>query len=222
MLAVRSGGPLSDPVLWATNWMWVPAQVGVLLVLLRFPSGRLPGRRWRVIEVVVLAWGVACVATTAVLPGPVGLTVLEHLQNPYGWTAAGPVLHALLSPLFLLLPLLTVASAAAPVLRWRRAGGHARQQLRWVAAAAALTVVAAPLVLLGTDSAADPLSLATLLLPTAIACSWPGWRRCSGRCLSSRSWRRHATVMRPSRSRNGWSSTWQSWIWTCRAGTVRG
>lgn len=169
LLAVRSGGPLSDPVLWATNWMWVPAQVGVLLVLLRFPSGRLPGRRWRVIEVVVLAWGVACVATTAVLPGPVGLTVLEHLQNPYGWTAAGPVLHALLSPLFLLLPLLTVASAAAPVLRWRRAGGHARQQLRWVAAAAALTVVAAPLVLLGTDSAAAPLSLATLLLPTAIA-----------------------------------------------------
>lgn len=169
-LAAVTGDTLPDVLLWATNWVWVPAQVGVHLVLLRFPDGRLPGKRWRVVEYAVLTWGLITAGTTALLPGPVGPTNLEHLHNPYGWEAAGPVLHGMLSPLFLVLPLLTVACAAAPVLRWRRAAAHDRQQLRWVAAAAALTVVAAPLVLLGTESGGSAvLALATLLLPAAIA-----------------------------------------------------
>ena len=167
-LAANSGFALPAVALWATNWMWVPAQVGILLVLLRFPDGRLPGRGWRFVEYAALGWGAVTLLTTAFLPGPVGLTTRE-VDNPFGLAAAGPLLHALLSPLFLLLPLLTVAAALAPLLRWRRAGVHDRQQLRWIAAAAALTVVAAPLVLLGTDTADSLLALASLLFPAAIA-----------------------------------------------------
>lgn len=49
------------------------------------------------------------------------------------------------------------------------AGTDERQQLRWVAAAAVVAVVSAPLVLLGTDSAETPSALALLLLSAAIA-----------------------------------------------------
>lgn len=168
-LAVSSDRPLPDLLLWATNWLWVPAQSAVLLVLLRFPGGRLPSPRWRMVEGAVLLWGVLASAVTALLPGPVGASSLDHLDNPYGWSAMRDPLEAALGPLFLVLPALTVVSASALIWRWRGTPAEQRQQLRWVAAAAALTIVAAPLVLLGTNSSGAPLALALVLLPAAIA-----------------------------------------------------
>lgn len=168
-LAVFSERVLPAPFLWATNWLWVPAQGAVLLVLLRFPDGRLPGPRWRLVQGAILLWTVLALVVTALLPGPVGASTLDHLDNPYGWLAMGATLEAALGPLFLVLPILTVVSASALIWRWRGAQGMDRQQLRWVAFAAGLTIVAAPLVLLGTRSSGSPLALALVLLPAAIA-----------------------------------------------------
>lgn len=170
VLALETGSPLPSLVLWSTNWLWVPAQSAVLAVLLHFPSGRRPrGLVWRVVELAVLVWGVAATFVTALLPGPLGATTLQHLDNPFGWDAAGAVLTAALSPTFLVLPFLTMACAAALIWRWRQGTIVERQQLRWVGAAALVTALAAPLVLLGTDSSEAPLALAVLLLPSAIA-----------------------------------------------------
>lgn len=170
VLALQSGSPLPSVVLWSTNWLWVPAQTAVLAVLLHFPAGRRPrGRVWRVVELAVVVWGVAATLVTALLPGPLGATTLAHLDNPLGWEAAGGVLTGVLSPMFLVLPFLTVACAAALIWRWRQGSIVERQQLRWVGAAALVTALAAPLVLLGTDSSEAPLALAVLLLPCAIA-----------------------------------------------------
>lgn len=167
--ALSSGTPPPAPVLWATNWLWVPAHVTVLLVLLRFPDGRLAGRGWRIVEGIVLVWGVAAAMTTALAPGPLGATSLDHIDNPFGWQRLSSIIDPLLSGEFMVLPLLNVVAASALVWRWRRADASQRQRLRWVAAAAVVAIVAAPLVLLGTDSAEAPLAVALLLLPAAIA-----------------------------------------------------
>lgn len=170
VLAAGRGAPLPGVVLWMTNWLWVPAQTVLMLVLLHFPDGRrLRGTVWRLVELAVVAWGIVATLVTALLPGPLGATTLEQLDNPLGWQAAGSALTALLSPTFLVLPFLTMASAAALIWRWRQGTIVDRQQLRWVGAAAVITVLAAPLVLLGTDSSEAPLAVAALLLPSAIA-----------------------------------------------------
>jgi hypothetical protein len=116
------------------NWLWVPS-VGLLAtyVFLLFPNGSLPSRRWR-----PLAWlsGVVIVLVSvgvALSPGP--LQGLGGVQNPFGllmpWTM--PAFWATL----LLVPLCMLASALSLVFRYRRSRGEQRQQLKWIAFAAA-------------------------------------------------------------------------------------
>jgi len=116
------------------NWLWVPS-VGLLAtyVFLLFPNGRLPSRRWR-----PLAWlsGVVIASVSvgvALSPGP--LQGLGGVQNPFEllkpWMM--PAFWAILP----LLPLCILASAANLVFRYRRSRGEERQQLKWIAFAAA-------------------------------------------------------------------------------------
>lgn len=167
--ALVAGWPLPDTLLWATNWAWVPAQAAAMLVLMRFPDGELPrGRGWRPIEWAVLAWAGSTLVTTALLPGPLGQTNLDRFDNPYGAESLGPLLHALLGPLFAVLPALVVASALSLVWRWRRSADEARQQLRWVAVSALLIAGAAPFAVAGGVPELV-LALAFVVFPGAIA-----------------------------------------------------
>ena len=104
-----------------SQWLWVPA-VGLFAVylILLFPDGRLPSRRWR-----PLAWfsGAVMVLLSAGIGKPFGL-------EQYPWVSdAFPVVLALL-------PLCILASAVSLVLRYRRAGTEVREQIKWVAFAA--------------------------------------------------------------------------------------
>ena len=130
-------GSLPFPVVVAaiSGFLWVPA-VGLLgtYVFLLFPNGKLPTRRWR-----ALAWlsGVIIFLVSvgaALTPGP--LQNLGGVQNPFGilppWTMT--VLWAILP----LLPLCMLASVFSLVLRYRRSRGEERQQIKWIAFAAAV------------------------------------------------------------------------------------
>jgi hypothetical protein len=115
-------------------WLWVPAVglLGVYLLLL-FPDGRLPSRRWR--PLAWLAGAVIVLESVAVFLTPGPLEDLGRARNPFGleglpWVGdAGDVVLALL-------PLCMLASAASLVLRYRRSGGEVRQQIKWIAFAA--------------------------------------------------------------------------------------
>jgi hypothetical protein len=115
-------------------WLWVPAVglLGVYLLLL-FPDGRLPSRRWR--PLAWLAGAVIVLESVAVFFTPGPLEDLGRARNPFGleglpWVGdAGDVVLALL-------PLCMVASAVSLVLRYRRSGGEVRQQIKWIAFAA--------------------------------------------------------------------------------------
>jgi hypothetical protein len=136
-------GPYPVKIDALTQWIWIPpvGLLGIYLILL-FPDGRLPSRRWR-----SLAWlsGVVMVLASVVItlaPGP--LEGHPGVRNPYGleglegytWAeSAGVVIPALL-------PVCILASALSLVLRYRRSGGVVRQQIKWVAFAASLVGVA--------------------------------------------------------------------------------
>ena len=120
-LARPGSVPFQVAVQALSQWLWVPA-VGLFAVylILLFPDGRLPSRRWR-----PLAWfsGAVMVLLSAGIGKPFGL-------EQYPWVSdALPVVLALL-------PLCILASAVSLVLRYRWAGSEVREQIKWVAFAA--------------------------------------------------------------------------------------
>jgi hypothetical protein len=110
----------------------------VTFLLLLFPDGRLVSPRWRIV-----AWAAAADLAglwigIAFAPGPLGAGGLETVSNPLGIQWPGPpprLLAAIVAKAFELLihlsALLILVSAASMVVRFRRARGVERQQLKW-------------------------------------------------------------------------------------------
>ncbi len=137
ILGVSVPGSLPFPVAVAAinGFLWVPA-VGLLgtYVFLLFPNGKLPTRRWR-----ALAWlsGVMIFLVSvgaALAPGP--LQNLGGVQNPFG--ILRPWMTTVFWAILPLLPLCMLASVFSLVLRYRRSRGEERQQIKWIAFAAAV------------------------------------------------------------------------------------
>lgn len=168
VLAHESASPAAGALGWMTNWIWIPAQALALVLVLRFPDGSLPSRRWRPVELGMWTWGAVAVLVTALVPGDLGAEQLAPLQNPIGVAAAGAFLSSALSVLFTMAPVLVVVAVAAPIARWRVAPEEQRRQLVTVMIALLVLAVAAPIAL-AADSGAVLEGVAWLLLPAAIA-----------------------------------------------------
>jgi hypothetical protein len=160
------------------QWVWVPpvGLLGIYMILL-FPDGRLPSRRWR-----PLAWlsGVSMVlASVALTIVPGDLPGRPGVRNPFG-LEGHPVVAQALPGVVVLLPLCIVASAVSLVWRYRRSGGEVRQQIKWVAFAASFVGLAYGATLLAALFLA-PEALATeqappwmALMQTAVLMSYAG------------------------------------------------
>jgi hypothetical protein len=123
-------------------WGQSLALFGIAVAL--FPDGRLPSRFWRValrlyFAIFAILFLATCVAISGALAAhPVrvdssaGLTAVDH---PTGWFS--PVQ----SVLALGIAGLTLAFVARQALSWRRAAGERRQQLKWLASGAAVSIV---------------------------------------------------------------------------------
>ena len=129
--------PFSVVITYALGqWLWLPpvGLLGIYMILL-FPDGRLPSRRWRPLAWLSGAVIVVGSVSFAVDPGP--LSGLGGVSNPFGLEGAPWV--ALVWPVVIaLLPLCILASALSLVLRYRRSRGEERQQIKWIAFAASL------------------------------------------------------------------------------------
>jgi hypothetical protein len=128
------GGPL---VAALTSAFWFPAIgiTGTFLILL-FPDGHLPGRRWRYVAWVSAVAMAAGLAGLILHPGSLADSGYPGVRNPLGIDALGPVLGASWVAILVIVAMM-VASAGSLVVRYRRARGLERQQLKWLAAAAA-------------------------------------------------------------------------------------
>jgi hypothetical protein len=116
------------------GWVWMPAVglLGTYLILL-FPDGRLPSRRWR--PLVWLSGAVIVLASAGVALVPEPLLDLGGIQNPSGLYGYPEVAYAMFTVL-LLLPPCILASAASLIVRFRRSGSEVREQIKWLAFAA--------------------------------------------------------------------------------------
>jgi hypothetical protein len=116
------------------------------LVLLLTPTGSLPSARWRWWAVITAVTPVALVLVVAVVPGRLDPQLLLA-SSPFSDRALGGVLLVATRVALTVTSLAVAVAAGSLVLRFRRAQGVERQQLRWVALAAAVMVLAVPIVL---------------------------------------------------------------------------
>jgi hypothetical protein len=132
------GGVLA---LWLANVVWLPTLGLVPLLFLLFPDGSVPSRRWRPVAWVAVAAMAVVIVAGAFSPGPIGGDPLPGApHNPVGIGPARQVLELAGAVAFLVTPAVAVVALLAPVLRFTRAQGVERQQLKWFAYAAFLLV----------------------------------------------------------------------------------
>jgi hypothetical protein len=158
-------------VIWVGSWAWsVGLGLAGIFLLLLFPSGRAPSSRWRVVGYTGAVGVVLLISSIAFDPNwqAQGL----HGTNPVGIRGAESVLR-LAGDLGGALLIGSVGAAAISLfLRFRRSKGKERQQLKWLAYAAAVVAssVAAivPLeAVLGSGEELDDLS--NLLITASFA-----------------------------------------------------
>ena len=130
----------SDFVAWFGTWAFVPAFVLVLsLVPLLFPTGAPPGPRWRLVGWTAAVAGGIATLSTALAPGTLETADYPWLDNPLGLEGLG--LRTVADVAFVVSAATALAALSSLVVRYRRARGIERLQLRWVAAAACLLVL---------------------------------------------------------------------------------
>jgi hypothetical protein len=161
------------------QWTWVPpvGLLGIYMILL-FPDGKLPSRRWH-----PFAWfagAVMVLTSVAVTLSPGTLEDHPGVSNPLGLEGHS-IVAQVLARAPVLLPICILASALSLVWRYRHSGGEVRLQIRWVAFAASLVSVAYAVTAVSgiffapeasTNEQAPPLWLA--LLQDAVLVSYAG------------------------------------------------
>lgn len=148
---------------WLGVWPLAAGLALTTLAIVSFPDGRLPSRRWRPIVAGVVALAALCSCLSALWP-------VEYASSgvltPHPFSRSTPELataawNALAHSSYAAFQVLWLVAVVA---RWRTADARVRRQLRWLAAAALVSMVAlaAGLVVAGTHI---PGVLAATLLP---------------------------------------------------------
>jgi hypothetical protein len=140
--------PWGQYAAWFSTWIggFANPTLGVFLLLL-FPGGRLPSRRWRIVVWVTILGAAITALGVAFMPGI--LLTHRYVENPFGIVGViGPKLTTYgffgVSRVLGMTLLLTSVLAAffSVILRLHRARGDERQQLKWfLFAAVPLTVL---------------------------------------------------------------------------------
>ena len=122
---------------WVYAWVWYPT-VGLLgFVLLLYPTGKVPGPRWRFV-----AWALGVVLAVMTLgymfyPGPLDKDT-RLPDNPLGVEALRGLFDRSDTAASISVAGLVVAAVISVIVRFRRSRGDERQQMKWMAFAAAL------------------------------------------------------------------------------------
>ena len=147
--AAQHPGVLPDlrAVAWIANGALAPGFGALALIVLLYPTGRLPSRRWRPVAWALAAWTLVATVLLTVQPT---LVMAEKVPNPVGLRGAAATvvkqaLDVAILPFLFLLP----AAVASLIVRFRRARGLERQQLKWLLYAVALSAAVTILATLG-------------------------------------------------------------------------
>lgn len=123
---------------WAGNCVW-NLNLGLgAFVLLLFPSGHLLSRRWRPIAWLLAAAVAGQTGSGAFLPGHFSG---ETTTNPLGIEGIAWLLQPMNIASNVLFVILAFAAVISVIVRFIKAGGNERQQLKWFAYGACILVV---------------------------------------------------------------------------------
>jgi hypothetical protein len=113
---------------WGTN-VWF--SLGIIILPLLFPDGRLPSPSWRPVLWLAVADLVLSVSSGMLMPGPLELQQSSGIDNPLG--VEGGLAGALSDVEVPGGATALVLAGASVVVRFRRSRGLERQQLKWFA-----------------------------------------------------------------------------------------
>jgi hypothetical protein len=158
---------------WIVHWAWFGEIVLLMIVLpVVFPTGRPLTTRWRGVLWLAAGAFVLTSASTALTPGPITEAFVEF-SNPIG-IEDGPIQRVLRSSAPPVLFVSIAAAVASLIVRFRRARGVERQQMKWLVYALfvlAMTFGASATLFLGGQPSAlaeIAAALAVLLIPAAV------------------------------------------------------
>ena len=143
----------------AVDGLWSEGLALFIVAILLFPDGRLPSRFWRwALRVWCAAFAVLLIASVVATAGALAAHPIRTdtsgglvaLDSPAGWFAV--VYHGCLLVIFVL----SVGFIGRQVLSWRRSSGERRQQLKWLASGATVSIAGLVLaVIFATSSGSD-------------------------------------------------------------------
>jgi hypothetical protein len=136
-------------------------------ILLLTPTGSLPSARWRWWAILTAATPIALLLAVALVPNPADQPY-QSPTSPFDLQGLSGALLVVYQVALTIILLAVAVAAASLVVRFRRASGVERQQLRWVALAAAvialLFVVIVGAVAIGAPALPDPGLVSTACL----------------------------------------------------------
>ena len=172
VLGITHPGTLPVPELVGllAEWSFVPVLTGLGFMLLLFPSGSLPSPRWRpfaglgLLATALTMIGFVVRPRLVALPSPGDTSLM--FENPLGIRSLGPVLSTVLigtiNGLAVLGTVIVAAAFVSLAVRYRSGGREVRQQIKWIALAAAVVAASqlvALLALAATGDASNPVTV---------------------------------------------------------------
>ena len=131
----RSTRPLFSLGAWLGAWDWTLTPAFLWLLVLLFPTGQLPSRKWKpLLWLGLVGWGGATILS-AVRTGHVGAAGID---NPFGVIT---VSESVISLLGMCGAVALPGAVLSLILRFRSAQGNIRQQLKWFTLGAVLAII---------------------------------------------------------------------------------
>ncbi len=125
-------------IIWLNGWDWWLLIGPLFLILILFPTGTLPSRRWRWV-IVLLAVAFVTFLLIATFSRTLGQDTVE-ITNPIGIISKG-VEGGLLIVFQVILVSTAVLSVATIVLRYRHSQADEREQIKWLVYASGIFLV---------------------------------------------------------------------------------
>jgi hypothetical protein len=135
----QSPTPFFLLILWFSNWNWLLLVFPLMFIMVLFPTGRPLSRRWG--WLIYFGLGVAVVFillitfSQSLAPGSGGVD--WSLRNPIGFLDT-KLLDGVVAPFIVAMPIWVVLCTVSLLVRFRRAGGIEREQIKWLFYAAAI------------------------------------------------------------------------------------